>query len=95
MIKAEVDGSGFLLLAAGCNAFNMGVALGVDGVAGLSDAGPSIAPAPLLDFFFFVMLSTKFGPFTTVRMVVILFSREYFHSFRDPRTESSGKTKVL
>ena len=63
MINAEVDGSGLLLLAAGCCALNMGVALGVDEVTGLSDAGPSIAPAPLPDFFFFVMLSTKLGPF--------------------------------
>lgn len=56
MIKAEVDGSGLLLLAAGC------ATLGVDGVAGLSGAGPLIAPAPLLDFFFLVMLSKKIGP---------------------------------
>ena len=59
MIKAEVDGSGLLLLAAGCNEFEVGGAMGVDGAAGLSDAGPSIMPTPLLDFFFFVMLWTK------------------------------------
>ena len=58
MIKAEVDGSGLLLLAVGCSAFKVGVvAFDVDGVSGLADAGPSIAPASLLDdFFFFVML---------------------------------------
>ena len=40
MIKAEVEGSGLLLLAAGCSAFKMGgAALGVDGVADLLDAG--------------------------------------------------------
>lgn len=62
MIKAEVDGSWLLLLAAGCSALKVGAALGVDGVSGLADAGPSIVPAPLLDdFFFFVMLWTKFG----------------------------------
>lgn len=57
MIKAEVEGSELLLLAAGCSAFKMGgAAFGVDGVGDLLDAGPSTAPAPLLGFFFFVML---------------------------------------
>ena len=56
MIKAEVEGSGLLLLAAGCSAFKVGgAALGVDGVAELLDAGSWMGPAPLLDFFFFVM----------------------------------------
>ena len=56
MIKAEVEGSGLLLLAAGCSAFKVGrAALGVDGVADLLDAGSWIGPVPLLDFFFFVM----------------------------------------
>ena len=57
MIKAEVEGSGLLALAAGCSAFRMGgVALGVDGVADLFDEDPSTAPVPLLGFFFLVML---------------------------------------
>ena len=57
MIKAEVEGSGLLLLAAGCSAVKVGAAaLGVDGVADLWNAGSSIAPVPLLDFFFLVML---------------------------------------
>ena len=60
MIRAEVDGSELLLLAAGCSAFSVGVAVGIDEVIGLSDAGPSTAPAPLLDFFFFVILSNTF-----------------------------------
>lgn len=64
MIKAEVDGSGLLLLAAGCSVFKEGVALIVDGVAGLSRAGTLRVPAPLLDFFFFVMLCTKSGTFS-------------------------------
>lgn len=61
MIKAEVEGSGFLLLAAGCSAFKVGGAtMGVDKVADLSEASSSIAPAPLPDFFFFVMLWRKY-----------------------------------
>ena len=58
MIKAEVEGSGLLLLAAGCSAFKVeGAALGVDGVADALDlgSGSSRGPAPLFDFFFFVM----------------------------------------
>ena len=58
MIKAEVDGSGLLLLTAGCSAVKVGASLGVDEVTGcLSDTSPLIVPVPLLDFFFFVMLS--------------------------------------
>lgn len=88
MIKAEVDGSGLLLLAAGCSAFEVGIALGVDGVAGLSDAGPMILPTPLLDFFFFVMLLTKIGQFTNG----LIFSEPRFlQAFRD---RVSGKTRV-
>lgn len=34
MIKAEVDGSGLLLLAAACSAVEVGAALEVDGEAG-------------------------------------------------------------
>lgn len=64
MIRAEVDGSGLLVLAAGCSAFKVGVGLGVDGVTGLSDAGTSRLPAPLPAFFFFVMLYTQSGPFS-------------------------------
>ena len=57
MIKAEVEGSGLLHLAAGCSAFKVGGAvLGVEGVVDLLDAGSWMGPAPLLDFFFFVML---------------------------------------
>lgn len=57
MIKAEIEGSELLLLAAGCSAFEMGgAALGADEAGDLLDAGPSITPAPLLGFFFFVML---------------------------------------
>ena len=62
MIKAEVEGSGLLLLAAGCCAFKVrGAALGVrvDGVVDLLDADSSIAPAPLLDFFFLVIFGDK------------------------------------
>ena len=55
MIKAEVDGSGLLLLAAGCSAVKVGGPLSVDGVA---EAEESTVPSPLFDFFFFVMLST-------------------------------------
>ena len=56
MIKAEVEGSGLLLLAAGCSAFKVGrAALGVEGAVDLLDTGSWIGPAPLLDFFFFVM----------------------------------------
>ncbi len=66
MIKAEVDGSGLLLLAAGCSAVKVGGPLSVDGVAGLPDAGESTVPSPWFDFFFFVMLSTKGEPFTNV-----------------------------
>ncbi len=58
MIRAEVDGSGLLLLAAGCSAVKVGGPLSVDGVAGLPDAGESTVPSPLFDFFFFVMFST-------------------------------------
>lgn len=87
MIKAEVDGSGLLLLAVGCSAVKVGAALSVDGVAGLSDAGPSIAPASLLDFFFFVILWTKFNSFTNE----VIFSQENLDSFRD---RVSGKTNL-
>ena len=63
MIKAEVEGSGLLLLAVGCRLFRVGGALGIDGMADLSDAGSLIAPATLLDFFFFfVMLWTRIWP---------------------------------
>ena len=56
MIKAEVEGSGLLLLAVGCSAFKVGgAALGVEEVVDLLDAGSWMGPAPLLDFFFFVM----------------------------------------
>ena len=60
MIRAEVDGSELelLLLAVGCRAFKVGVALGVGEIVGLSDAGPSSTGAvALLDFFFFVIFS--------------------------------------
>ena len=93
MINAEVDGSGGLLLAVGCSVFTSGEASGVDGVADFSDAGPSIAPAPLFDFFFFVMLWTKFGQFATG----LIFSRnKMLDSFRTSGTESglSGKTSA-
>ena len=65
MIKAEVEGSGLLLLVADCSAFKVGeAALGVDGVTDLSAGCSLIAPAPLLDFFFFVMLGSQFRPST-------------------------------
>ena len=59
MIRAEVDGSELelLLLAAGCRAAKVGVALGIEEVVGLSDVGPSTGAVALLDFFFFVMFS--------------------------------------
>ena len=59
MIKAEVEGSVLLLLAAGCNVFKVGSALGVEELAGLSNADTSIAAALLFDFFFFVMLRQR------------------------------------
>ena len=61
MIKAEVDGSGLLLMAADCSAVEVGAALEMDGEAGLADADPSIGPASFVDFFFFVMVLTKLG----------------------------------
>ena len=61
MIKAEVDGSGLLLLAADCSAVEVGAAWEIDGEADLADAGPSIWPASFADFFFFVIYLTESG----------------------------------
>ena len=55
-----MDGSELLLLAAGCNAFIVGVSLGIEEDVGLSIVSPSIGPAPLLDFFFFVIICGNF-----------------------------------
>ena len=55
-----MDGSELLLLAAGCNAFSVGVASGIEEEVGLSDVSPSIGPATLLDFFFFVIIGDIF-----------------------------------
>ena len=58
-----MDGSELelLLLAVGCRAFKVGVALGIEEMVGLSDARPSSTGAvALLDFFFFVMFSIFF-----------------------------------
>ena len=57
MIKAEVEGSGFLLLAAGCRVFEG--AWAALGIADLSEADSTTVSAPLLALFFFVILWNK------------------------------------
>lgn len=84
MIKAEVEGSGLLLLAVDCSAFKVGGAeLGVEGVVDLLAAGSWMGPAPLLDFFFFVMFwDQKVG---RVRNAVTFLQQylKFLHSLRD------------
>lgn len=105
MIKAEVDRSGLLLLAAGCIVLEVRGALGVDGVTGLSDVGPWIMPTPMLDFFFFVMLWDKiwrnYARMGLTLMILLLPTRigkvltSIFKTSIRSGTESAGSLKYF